>query len=438
VNKSWNSTIKSCGNYWLKVCLSLGLSLDLTRESALALDCSYFSLAHAVLEREACVKDKFHARQNFTTLSSQEDMLVLVPSLANGYYIRHSKDPSPSLGVLRVDGDVDTFCSLQENVFPNGIIRILWATSSSCRVLYHANNATWGEFKFDPKEPSLLVSYTEWEDTIVPKVYNEFSSCCCCNLVITAAKSLRNGKQLQCDFIELRRRPETKVVRSKVLKYLPEELLEKEDLLKVKKIQVCSANKRVGGSSFCREHFVFVQVKSAVVQYKVEGWTDGAKVEYRLMPVKILRASHPDGYASVIGTFTLSYDHKLLGLLTTNVYRRITLHTWNFETADYRKKVLGIKSTSIQGLHFFAVGAIYTVMEFVCFDTKVVKKVMVLRTLTGEVLVQSQMAVVVHCTCNEGWMNTPGCPEEPKLYKIIVLDRSRSIHHTMECSEELT
>ena len=438
MSKSWSVTIKSCDNYWLKVCLSLGLSLDLIKESAVALDYSYFSLSHKVLEREASIRDKFHASQNFTTLSSQEDVLVLVPSMANGYYIRHSKDPSPSLGVLRIDGDVDAFCSLQGNVFPNGVIRILWAISSPCRVLYHATNATWGEFKFDQRDPSLSVSFTEWDDTIFPKVYNEFSCCCYCNLVVTVAKSLGDGKTLQCNFVELRRTPVKKAVRSKVLKDIPEELLGKEDILKVKKIHVycADADEGVDGSCFCREHFMFVQVRSVVIQYKIDRWTDGEKAEYKLVFVKILRASHLDGYASVVGTFTLSCDHKLLGLLTTNVYRKITLHTWNLETADYGKRVLDMKSTSVQGLHFFAVGAIYTVVELVCQDAKVVKKIMVLRTLTGEVLVQSQMAVVIHCTCTEGWTNTLVSLEEPKLYKIIVLDRPRSIHHTMGIGEE--
>ena len=441
MSKSWSTVIKTCDNYWRKTCVSSGLSQEVFKEAVPAFGCC-FSVAESFLKRDAYVKRRFLSRQNFTTLCSQQDMLVLVRPSANGYYIRHSKDPSPSLGLLRVGDDLDAFCSLQENVFPNGILRILWSESTPSRVLFHANNATWGEFKFDSSKLSLPPAYTQWEDTIVSHVYNEFSSCSCCCLVMTVAKSLIDNKCIQCAFIELRKEPVKVVIRCSVLEEFPLDLLEKDNLVKVRKIHLygtgASDTLRKGGS-LCKEHFVFLQAKNVIIQYKVNRLVQLERCKYELNTVNTIFVTYPEGSSlvEVHGSFALSQDKKLLGLLTSCAYKDVTFHTWNVETRSYKRRMLDVKSSSIQELNFFAVGSIYSVMELVMYDrVKLAKHIMVLHTDSGTVMVRDQMPSIVHCGCIEGWMSSLRTLDELKLYKLIALDRSDGLHHTIEGSEE--
>ena len=384
------------------------------------------------------MKRKFHARQNYTTLCNYQDIVVLVEPLANGFYIRHSKTPSPSLSLLKVDNGEDYICAKKDDIFPNGILQILWCKSTPNQILLHANNATWIEFAFESNKPYLHATFSEWDDMIVPRIFNEYSSCASCCLVMTISKSLRDFKCLECVFIELRKIPVKKIYRYEVVKEFLFESCKSYHLFKVNKIHLycneqCSG--RDYGEPLCKEHFVLLQVRHRIVRYQVRRLEASGKCTYELSdPINTMCATYPGSApVRIHSLFTLSRDKKLVGYLTSYDYCDVTFHTWNLESGMYQKRELELDSYCIQDLNFLAVGSLYSVLEILINDkTKLKKEVVALQTDSGKIVVRNCMSSVVFCGCNEEWMSSLSTLEEPRLFKFMLLNQSGSIHQNLE------
>lgn len=388
------------------------------------------------------MKRKFLASQNFTTLRSNQDILVLVPPLANGFYIRHCKTPSPSLSLLRVGGsEGDSVCAKRKNIFPNGMLQILWCESTPNRILLHTNNATWSEFAFVAGKPHLPPTFTEWDSVIVPRVFNEFSSCQSCCLVMTISKSLRDDKWLECVFIELRKTPVKKGYRYAATKEFQFTLRGSDYLTRLAKIHLYSVEQcacRNSRDPLCKEHFVLLQVENRIIRYRIKRSEISKKCNYELSdPVNIMCVTYPGpDRPRIHGSFTLSRDKKLVGFLTSYAYMDVTFHVWNLESGTYQKRELKLDSYSIHSLDFFAVGSLYSVFDMLVYDRrkfKTKKEVVVLQTETGKIIVSDRMTPVVYCGCNEEWMSSLAALEEPRLFKFLLLDQSGSIYQSLEC-----
>lgn len=403
----------------------------------------YSSVAMTFLKREESVKRSFRICQNYTTLCCRQDIIVPVQPLANGFYIRHPKTPSPSLSLVKVDNNnnEDFICAKEKDVFPNGILHILWCESTPSRILLHANNATWVEFAFKADKPHLHATFSEWDDMIVSRIFNEFSSCENCSLITTISKSLRDSKWLECVFIELRKTPARKVYRYEVVKEFLFELSKRDHLFRVNKIHLYSivqcdgrgCDGRDCGEPLCKEHFVLLQVGHRIMQYQIRRLEASGKCTYELSdPVNTMCATYHPGSASVriYGSFTLSRDKKLVGLLTNCDDCDVSLHIWNLESGMYQKRELELNPLSTKKLEFFAVGGLYSVLEMLVYDgPRLKKELIVLRTDSGKIIVRERMASVVFCGCNEEWMSSLATLEEPRLFKFVLLDQSEPIEH---------
>ncbi len=388
---------------------------------------SCYSLMTTFMRRESNMKNMFLSRCNFTTLSRKKETIVLVQPLSNGFYLKYGKDPSPSLELLRLRED--RCCSRQENVFPNGVFQILWCESTPARVVFHANNATWGLFKFNLTQPSLPPVYTVWEDSIVSKVHWQFSSCSDCCLIVTIAKSVGDDRRLQCVFTELRNSPLQEVGHYSFVKNIPEELSD-IDYLIVNKVYLCchDSNSTTNIQGFCKTHLLFLQVRCAIIQYKVTKAVELNLSKYIVEPMRVLSAQDM-GY-SFRKAFVLSPDKQLMAL--TLDAGKFTLNTWQMKTGRNNSVVVPSVSDAVK-ISFMAVGTIYSVLV-VHFDASydAEKYLIVIRTHTGQLVVKCPLSLLVHFSCNEGWMSSLCCSEEPAVYKVIILDSSKGFQDTIQ------
>ena len=363
----WHNVIMSCNGYWKSLCEQCGLTGEtLAKETALF--GGYGQVAMQLLKNESLLRNHLSGTSISFDLGPDTEKeeggklsYTLVDPVTNGYCIKLSKAVNSPLTLLRVDGTSARVCGYLENIFPHGFFCILWCTSTSDSVLLHGNNAMWVEFYFPASDPMTPPIITQWDSTLVPVVYNHFSRCKDCFLVVIVSKSMSEDKLWHFNFLELCR-DQVKVHHHKVRKkFLPDPSLIDHPLFGVSKIHLYSSHSPHSCQPHsCREHKMLVQFGSVVVQFQVR-----KSEEYEISdPVHIMCPSgdllfYSD--ARPLGKFALSLDKKLVALVVRGEMEpEFQSHIWDLEHSGLVKVVSHSSlDHSIYAAEFVGVGHLY-------------------------------------------------------------------------------
>ena len=369
----------SCGSFWKSVC-------DIPEEvlaSEYKLYGSYSRLAEEIFRREQLLRN--HLTHKDVTFDPQKDdrfSYILVEPVSNGYCfkLRESSVNSP-LALLHIEGSSVRVSSYIENPFPHGHFSILWCTSTPDNVLLHGNNATWVEFSAPPLSTrsmsmSRRMKITQWESPIVPVMYNNFSRCEDCLLVVSALKHLNFNKYWEFVVVEMGKH-ESAVSTCKIaVDFLPYAKLKDHRNFLACKISLFSASSPPGCYHLtCPEHFLLVQYGTVVVKYKVIMKEDSFDI---LPPLAILSLSDdPSCYlnTSSLGNFVLSQDKKLLAimvrggggendLLYYSQEANFQSHVWNLESNTCQRFVMKASTLdpTLCAVEYLSVGRLYHVI----------------------------------------------------------------------------
>ena len=431
----------SCDKYWKIVCSS-GMSAEVLKQekevhgsySAVAIKwkkqefCLRNCISHSEMKYPNCVQkesgnmkcdERGGGRKSGTvpfgeSTATEVDgdcTYVLVHPVCNGFCIKVANGVSPCLSLLRMDGNMMCECAVLENIFPCGLFEVIWSWSTPTKVLLHGNNATWVEFIFSSGKPLGPPAITEWEDSIVSNVYNVFSCCAACSLVVIMAKILSSDKRWEMKLLELQKEPTNSISFRLTVDFMPEPSLTDDPFFKVNKIHVYPSE--VDRDTRCRNHNVLVQFGSVIVQFRIEK----LEPEYKISdPIKILCPSEDPVFYSVDplkGTFALSRDHKLVALVTKT--QTIHSHIWNLESGSYQQAETMVDCSRIRFVDSIGVGHLYTLVAVRTHLKEI--SVMVLRTasasrLVAEVIYRTKYSLSsssfleTHSLGSEEWMNS--------------------------------
>ena len=367
MSKVWYKVVLSCDRYWKSLCEFSGMAGEiLTKESTLL--GGYSSVVTRLMKQEVCLRNhltyvdiSFDAGPYIEEEFENGGKLsyTLVEPVSNGFCIKLSKVINSPLTLLRIEGSAVRVCGYLENIFPRGFFCILWCTSTFNSVLLHGNNSLWVEFYFPAGDFTVPPVVNQWDSTLVPVVYNQFSRCKHCLLVAIVSKKLNDKKLWEFNFFELRR-DQTKVLRYKVAKeFLPDPKLKDHPLFGICKIHIYSSGEPVGDST-CRDHKMLVQFGSAVVQFDVRK-LDGYEISD---PVQILCPSGDTAFFAdekPLGKFALSQDEKLVALMVRgDMESKFQSHIWNLERGScWRVVTHSPVDHSIYAAEYVAVGHLY-------------------------------------------------------------------------------
>lgn len=360
----------SSHGYWKSLCEFSGITGGiLTKESALL--GGYSGVAMRLLKQEAYLKNRLtKVNVNFDTRRCLEEdnegklTYTLVEPVNNGYCIKLSKEISSSLTLLRIEATTVRVCGYVDNIFPHGFFCILWSTSTLNSVLLHGNNAMWVELWFPDLAAPPVINY--WDSTLVPRVYNHFSRCKQCLLVVTVSKKLNRNKLWEFNFVELRRDKIT-VRNCKVTKwFVPDPMLEDHPLFGVNKIHIYPFSGSVCGCP-CQDHKMLVQFGSAVVQFNVRKVTS---CKYEISdPVNILCPYDDVSFYAdekPMGKFALSQDEKIVALVVRVdeiIEARFQSHIWNLDHMSCGRIVTQFSvDYCLVAAEYVAVGHLYHVV----------------------------------------------------------------------------
>lgn len=350
----------SCNGYWKFLCENCGLTGEILAKET-TLFGGYGQVAMQLLKNESLLRNHLSGINISFDLGpdterEEEGKLsyTLVDPVSNGYCIKLSKAVNSPLTLLRVKGTSARVCGYLENIFPHGFFCILWCTSTSNSVLLHGNNAMWVEFYFPANDLTAPPTITQWNSTLVPVVYNHFSRCKDCLLVVIVSKSMNEDKLWSFNFLELCR-DQVMVCHHKVRKkFLPDPSLKNHPLFGVSKIHIYSSQ------SSCQEHKMLVQFGSVIVQFQVI-----KSEEYEISdPIHVLCPSDDLLFysdARPLGKFALSQDEKLVALVVRGQMEpAFQSHIWDLDHSGLVKVVTHSPlDHSVYAAEFVGVGHLY-------------------------------------------------------------------------------
>ncbi len=383
-----------------------------------AVACTWLQQKHYLKTHIFHTKIKLGSSQHTLISKDEEDsefMYFFVEPVSNGFCLKFTSRVSPSLSLLRTQGANMEVCCIMEDVFPNGVFQVLWASSTPSSVLLHGNNATWVEFAFQPEAPPPLVSI--WEGIIVPNTYNVFSRCLHCPLVVFMPKRMDKQNLWEINFLELSRSSSAVSRYIARIAFIPDSVVLGNPFFKVNKIHV-DCNSAHGNSihrdCIAKDHSIFIQFGYGIVNFTIERSVHGIDNKYKVSaPTHVFCPfDDPSFYGAVLptGSFSLSQNGMLLALMITTSLNKVHSHIWNLESGlSLHQEVVVGGDEPLKIVDCIAIGDIYYT---VLMSDGRTARVAIIETASGNEVVQvefpklSQSSLSADSCACEKWMNT--------------------------------
>lgn len=410
VSKKWYTLLKGCESYWKSQCEKRGIigkTLKCERERV----DSFKHLTISALKLEYHLSSKLKLNSLSVDGSFTSCVVPSVPT-SNGYCYSQT-NWSSSLTVIQFDNSIGSMVSSAtvSNVFPGGILKVLWSFSSLKSAVLYTNSGRWFKFSFkDPNHPVV----EEWQDIVYNIVGYRSTACYDCGLLLVMKRNTNEESLWDLEVIHLDHEKKVPTKTSVSFKFMPNPLYKQQPFFTVKKVELLHQAYSTDTSD-STDHFLLVQFGAAVARFMLTVKHGQCWVSREL---DIFACSETSCIEFTSNQFVLSCDKSLLALVS---HAPLQLCVWDLDNplSEYKNSDMHDLSTLCEddvNVQCLAVGHLFSILSFMSTTTHYLG---VVATHTGNIIQRycllsllpcMDMFIKLYSPSNEQWLNMLDSP----------------------------